>query len=421
MKRVLLLMSVGIALSAPNTHAAEPSLEEKLEILQKEIDQIKKQMGERKESQTPAVSYEQDTGGGGHHAPSWTERFKASPARTIVGGYGEAIYNNFRDSSQKDQADLRRTILFLGHKFNDRLRFNSELELEHSFLEGGKGGEVAMEQAYIEYGLTNQVNLRAGLLLVPLGILNETHEPPTFYGAERNQVESLIIPSTWRELGVALQGEAMPGLEFNAGISTSLNAGKFTEPAKGLRGTRSAGGEAAANDLALFGALNYRGVPGLLLGTGLFTGNTGQNGASNTALKGVSARLTLWDVHARYASGNLDVQALYARGTLGDADKISAATAEVAPKSLYGWYAQAGYHVWKQDTMVLTPFIRYERYNTQNEVAPGFTADPLNNERVTTVGLDFKLHPQVVLKADYQKFGTDGTKDRFNLGIGYMF
>ena len=166
----------------------------------------------------------------------------------------------------------------------------------------------------------------------------------------------------------------------------------------------------------------------MLLGGGVFTGNTGQNGASNAALKGVSARLTLWDVHAKYFRGDWDLQALYARGTLGDAAQVSNALvaasgnpALIAPKAFDGWYTQAAYHVWKRGELSLTPFMRFEKFNTQKVVADGFTADPLNNERVITAGLSFKLHPQVVIKADYQKFRTDSTKDRFNLGLGYMF
>ena len=387
-----------LALGVPTAYAADPSVEEKIEVLQREIDQLKTQMAGSRDGQS---------------APGSQDR--------VIGGYGEVIYNNFRDRGRSDRADLRRFVLFFGHRFNDRLRFHSELEIEHGFVEGGEGGEVAMEQAYLEYGLSPRTNVRAGLMLVPLGMLNETHEPPTFFGVERNQVETLIIPSTWRELGVALQGEATPGLEYNVGVSTSLDAGKFEEPEKGLRETRSGGGEAAANDLGLFAALNYRGLPGLLVGGGLFTGNTAQDGASNAALEGVNGRVTLWDVHARYAVRGWDLQALYARGTLGDAGAISAATGEVAPKSLYGWYVQAAYHLWKRGDLDLAPFVRFERYNTQRSVAEGFSADPLNDERVSSVGVNYYVHPQVVLKADFQNFRADDTKDRFNLGVGYMF
>ena len=399
MRNNLITLAIVCAFGSQQVIAAQPSLEEKLDMMQQEIEALKAQSGGKTAS--------------GHGV--------GGASNTTIGGYGEAIYNNYKDDNVADQADLRRFVLFFGHKFNDRLRFNSELEIEHAWIEGGAGGEVAMEQAYLELGLNEKMNARAGLLLVPMGILNETHEPPTFYGVERNQVESLIIPSTWRELGLALQGEAIPGLEYNFGVSTSLDSGKFDKPAKGLRESRSAGGEAAANDLALFGALNYRGMPGLLVGGSFFRGNTGQDGASNAALKGVDGRLMLMDVHAKYSVGNLELQTLYARGTLGDADQISAATGETAPKSLKGWYGQAAYHVWQQGDMDVAPFVRYERYNTQASVATGYTADPLNDETVTTVGVNFKLHPKVVLKADIQNFKQNNLKDRINLGVGYMF
>lgn len=421
MRKTMLALAITSVFCMEQAVAAQPTLEEKLEILQQEIESLKIQMKNNQGAQNKSSTVSLASDMPANDAATWDKRFNYSQSNTVIGGYGEAIYNNYRDSSVKDQADLRRFVLFFGHKFSDKLRFNSELEIEHSWIEGGAGGEVAMEQAYLEYGLTDKMNARAGLMLMPIGISNETHEPPTFYGVERNQVESLIIPSTWRELGISLQGEVTPGLEYNVGISTSMDMGKFDKPGKGLRESRTAGGEAAANDLALFGALNYRGVPGLLVGGSVFSGNTGQDGASNAALKGVPARLTLWDVHAKYTLGNLDMQALYARGTLNDADKISAATGNVAPKSLYGWYGQAAYHIWKKGDLDVAPFLRYERYNTQAAVAEGYTADPVNNETVTTLGVNFKLHPQVVVKADVQNFKADNKKDRFNLGVGYMF
>ncbi|TCV90362.1 porin [Sulfurirhabdus autotrophica] len=422
MRKKMIALALTSAFFMEQAVAAQPTLEEKLEILQQEIEALKVQMNNNQvaQSKSSTISLASDMPGYDASATGG-KRFDYGQSPTVIGGYGEAIYNNYRDSSVKDQADLRRFVLFFGHKFNDRLRFNSELEIEHSWIEGGEGGEVAMEQAYLEYAISDKINTRAGLMLMPIGITNETHEPPTFYGVERNQVESLIIPSTWRELGLSAQGEALPGLEYNVGISTSLNAGKFKKPENGLRESRTAGGEAAANDLGFFGALNYRGVPGLLVGGSVFSGNTGQDGASNAALKGVAARVTLWDLHANYTVGGLDLQALYARGTMNDADKVSAATGVVAPKSLYGWYTQAAYHVWKKGDFDVAPFIRYERYNTQASVADGYASDPLNNETVTTMGVNFKLHPQVVLKADIQNFKTDNKKDRYNLGIGYMF
>lgn len=418
MRKSILAMAVAAALGGTPAMAAPPTLEEKLDILQQEIEALKSQMAK-------AQSKEAQSGA----APQGIGMNNSTSGGTTIGGYGEVVYNNYRDGSVKDEADLKRFVIFLGHKFNDRLRLYSELEVEHAKADKS-GGEVAMEQAYLEYGLTDKVNARAGMMLMPLGIVNETHEPPTFYGVERNEVESRIIPSTWREIGIALQGEAAAGLEYNIGISTTPDASKYKDSSKGFRDLRTSGRQVAANDLGVFGALNYRGVPGLLLGGAVFSGNTAQDGHGETAkptLAGAKANLTLWDIHAKYSYRDLDLQALYARGTLTDTDKINAAAGlasgsnKAAPKSFYGWYSQAAYHVWKKGDLDLAPFLRYEKYNTQQEVDDGYTKDLNNDETVTTVGVNFKLHPQVVVKADFQNYKTDNKKDRLNLGVGYMF
>jgi hypothetical protein len=404
-KKVLAIAAMSTLLATPAL-AQQPTLEQRLEILQQEVDALKAQ--------------------GNTAAPS---AYGSNSGNTTIGGYGEVVLNNYRDGTVKDEADLKRFILFIGHKFNERLRLFSELEVEHAKVDKN-GGEVAMEQAYLEFGLSDKTNARAGLMLMPIGITNETHEPPTFYGVERNEVESRIIPSTWRELGLALQGEAAAGLEYVAGISTTPDASKYKDASKGFRDLRTSGRQAAANDMGVFAALNYRGIPGMLLGASVFSGNTAQDGNGETvkpALADTAARLTLWELHAKYAVGNFDLQALYARGSFTDTEAINSAAGLVAgsdkaaPKSFYGWYAQAAYHVWKDGDYDLAPFVRHERYNTQDAVADGYAKNPLNEETVTTVGMNFSLHPQVVVKADVQNYTADDKKDRINLGIGYMF
>jgi hypothetical protein len=415
-KPALLAALIGLSL---NTHAEPLTIEQKLDALQKEMTSLKQQLAEEKAARAQQV----DT------AVKAAVASNDSAADTTVGGYGEVNYNNYRDGSVKDQIDLTRFVLFFGHKFNDRLRFYSELEVEHALVEEGQG-ELEMEQAYIEYGLSPQANLRAGLMLIPLGITNETHEPPTYYGVERNEVESRIIPATWRELGIALQGRVLDNaLEYNVGIVNSLDASQFENASKGIRQTRSEGFKAAANDLAFFTGINYR-QPGWMLGSGLFVGNTAQDGNGrnpNAFLKGKDARVSLWDVHGKASFGDLDLQALYARGTLSDTLAINNAvglapgSSDAAPKSFYGWYGQAAYHLWKNGDMRLSPFVRYERYNTQASVDPGYAKDPLNDEKLWTLGANFNLSRDVVFKADWQDYKADNTKDRFNLGVGYMF
>jgi len=390
---------------------AAPSTDDRINALSNEIDQLRAE-----------VARQGNSGSG-----------SATGSGTTLGGYGEINYNSrtIADDATADSTpkiDLRRFVIFLGHKYSEDLHFYSELEVEHAVASSEDKGEVELEQAFIDYRLGDSANLKTGLFLIPLGILNETHEPPTYYGVERNFVETLIIPSTWREGGIGIYGEAAQGLRYDLGVTTGFDAGKIDNPNAGIASAHQELQFANASDLSVYGALNYLGLPGLRLGGGVFTGNTGQDGASNPLLRGVSARLTLWDLHGQYRAGNLELQAVYARGTLGDADKVAAALIAasgdptlIAPKMFYGWYGQIAYHVWKKNDADVAPFIRYERYNTQEKIAEGYTANPLDDETVTTVGANVNIHPQVVFKVDYQRFKTDSDKNRYDLGLGYMF
>jgi len=364
------------------------------------------------------------------------ERLKAEVARTrtepaesatSVFGYGEFNYNRFRDDARTSRADLRRFVLGFGHRFDDRLSFNSELEIEHAIASADDHGEIEMEQAYLNYRFSDAVNVKGGLFLIPLGILNVTHEPPTYYGVERNDVETRIIPTTWRELGFGVHGLLAERFKYDAGVTTGFNAAKLDDPSVGIRNAHQEGQLADAKDLSIYGALNYQ-VPGLLAGGGVFTGDTGQNGQSNALLKGVAARLTLWDVHAKYSVAGWDLQALYAQGRLGDADRVNAVTSTAAtpfaaPRALKGWYGQAAYHVYRKGDIDIAPFVRLERFEIrqQEDAAAGLLQDPKNLERVRTIGVNVWLHPQVVVKSDMQRYSEDHTRDRFNIGLGYMF
>ena len=400
-----LFLSLGLC--APLTAFAQASIEQKLEALQQEIERLKGEVSRLRTPQpAPAIS--------------------VAPATSIF-GYGEFNYNRFRDADRTSRADLRRFVFGFGHRFNDRLSFNSEVEIEHAIASADDRGEVEMEQAYLNYQFSDALNVKGGLFLIPLGILNVTHEPPTYYGVERNEVETRIIPTTWRELGFGVHGLFSQSFRYDVGITTGFNAGKLDDPNTGIRSGHQEGQLADAKDLSVYAALNHQ-RPGLLLGGGIFSGNTGQNGQANPLLKGVAARLTLWDLHAKYSFAGWDLQALYARGKLGDADRVNlvtsaAATPFAAPRSLKGWYGQVAYHVYRNGDFDVAPFFRLERFEIrqQEDAALGVFQDPNNLERVRTYGVNFKVHPQVVLKTDVQRYSTDHTKDRFNVGLGYMF
>jgi hypothetical protein len=228
-------------------------------------------------------------------------------------------------------------------------------------------------------------------------------------------------------MGFGVHGLVGLGFKYDVGLTTGFNSGKLGDPSFGVRDAHQEGQLADAHDLSVYGALNYQ-APGLLVGTGVFTGNTGQNGQANPLLKGVAARLTLWDLHAKYSIAGFDLQALYAAGKLGDADRINAVTSTAAmpfaaPKSLKGWYGQVAYHVYRRGDLDVAPFVRLERFEIrqQEDTTLGLFQNPKNLERVRTVGVNFKIHPQVVLKTDIQHYQVDSNKNRFNVGLGYMF
>src|SRR6267143_3819362 len=419
-------LAVALAAASPNAPAfGQAPVEDKLQILQQEIDDLKAQA--RKAAppmQQPAPPYSPD------FSSLLGRSLELGSGGTNIVGYGEVGYSKFRQSGNAS-ADLRRFVFGFNHRFDERLTFHSEIEVEHAIVSKDDNGEAEIEQAWRNYKVSDAANVKGGLFLIPLGILNETHEPPTYYGVQRDQVETRIIPTTWRELGAGIHGIVSEGLRYDVGITTSFDSGKLDERTTGIRTGHQEGQQANARDLAVYGALNYR-RPGLLVGGGVFTGNTGQNGVSNPALQGVSARLTLWDMHAQYRLGRLDLQGLYAAGTLGNADKVTAAIlaaaptpadAFAAPKTLKGGYVQAAYHVYKQGDFDVAPFIRFERIDIkqQQDSANNLFQDPDNNERIRTIGVNFWVHPQVVLKADVQRYATDKSQDRFNLGLGFMF
>jgi hypothetical protein len=383
------------------------SIEDKIDMLQEEITQLKIQAERAEKSQGSGASLSD---------------------KTTVGGYGELHYNNFSGDTpagvtrSKDEIDFHRFVLYFGHRFNDWISFKSELELEHSNTENA--GQVELEQAYLDFNFSEKVNAKAGIFLMPLGFINETHEPPTFYGVERNIVETRIIPSTWWEAGASLYGELTPGFKYQAGLTSSLSAEHFDDFAtKGVREGRRNVSEAPAENIAFSGRLDYSGVPGVTVGASVFTGNTGQDNDNLDA----DARLTLWDVHARYNIDKLDVRALYAQGHLSDAADINTAFASVnneVAEQFYGWYVEAAYKVWEKDNQSVAPFVRYEKWDTQDELASNTVRDSASNNHVWTVGANYWPDPQVVLKMDYQNYDKpDGDKGdkRFNLGLGYMF
>ena len=356
---------------------------------------------------------------------------------TTIGGYGEISYNGYLKDSSRNQADLKRLVLFVGHRFSDKLSFTSEIEVEHAVASSGDQGEVAIEQAYLDYAFSPAANLKAGLFLMPFGFLNRNHEPPVFYGVERNEVETRIIPSTWREGGIGLYGSTPFGLSYDVGVTTGFDVAKFDDAGAPLAGSHQELQLAKASSLSFYGSLEYQGIQGLLVGGAVFSGNATHNNADFKAdnglpdFSGITSRVTLWDVHARWQHRGFDLQALYARGTISRSaaldsvlENYNAANGTdlpLAPSAFYGWYVQGAYSFALGGNATLDPFVRYEKFDTQARLPLGLLSDPVNRDRVLTTGFSFHPLHDVVVKVDYQKFFENKDNDRINLGLGYMF
>ena len=344
---------------------------------------------------------------------------------TVITSYGEINYNRPRDGKNA-QTDLRRFVLGVQHRFDDKTKLVTEIEVEHAIASADDSGEVEIEQAYVERQLSPAWALRAGLFLMPIGLLNENHEPTAFYGVERNFVETAIIPSTWREGGLQAVGSFGNGLTLQFGASTGFDLNKWDAAStEGLESPLGAIHQelqlARSRNLALFGAVNWRGVPGLLLGGGVFSGGATQGQTAT------SSRVTLWDLHARWTPGAWDLSALYARGSISNTAALNlpmVGNPTLIPAGFDGAYLQAAYKLWSQGDFAFSPFVRWERFNTARRYADlgaGLTPDAAAAERVYTLGANLQVAQGIVLKADVQKFKSSRDLDRVNLGLGWSF
>jgi len=405
----------------------EAELARKLEQLAAELATVKAQLAtlqQQRAQAQPAPAAAVPAAAAQAAAPAMP-RPTAGPA-TVFSGYAELNYNRPTDKTENTQADLRRFVLGLQHRFSETTKMAGEIEVEHAVSSSDDPGEVEIEQAYVEHQLGPVWGLRGGLFLIPAGLLNENHEPTAYYGVERNFVETAIIPTTWREGGVQLFGQFDNGITLQTGVTTGFDLSKWDATAtEGIESPLGAIHQemalARARDPALFGAVNWRGIPGLLVGGSVFSGTATQGQGST------SSRVTLWDAHARWNPGRLDLSALYARGTISNTAALNAplvGNPTLIPSAFDGYYVQGAYKAWTRNDYSLTPFVRWERFNTGKgyaDLGPGLTPAPLRTETVWTAGASFQLTPGVVVKADYQWFRVADDADRFNLGLGWSF
>ncbi|MGJ8654003.1 MAG: porin [Opitutaceae bacterium] len=321
--------------------------------------------------------------------------------KTSVGGYGE-LHANFYENAD-NQIDFHRFVLFFNHEYNDWITLFTEFELEHSLAGDDKPGEVELEQAFIRMDWSESFSSDAGIFLMPVGILNETHEPNTFYGIERNNVESRIIPSTWWEAGLKGNYRFGNGISLDGGITSGLDISETGV----IRGARQKVAQAVNNEAAFVGRVKYTGVAGLEVAASVFY----QDDMAQSASADISGLLS--EAHVDYTYEGFRIRALYARWDLDG-------TLDSDAESQYGYYFEPSYR-WELSERYgdLGVYFRYSNYEY-------YTGSALSDNEIYELGINWWPTPNVVFKADIQdisesdQYSSKGDSV-FNLGVGYQF
>lgn len=412
-------------------------LERKLDLLTDELARVRDQV---------TVPEEKELSGAYGFGPAASKVYGTDRGLSI-GGYGEFFYRNFIGDSgsgsdsvegvsisdqQLDRADALRLVLYLGYKFTDNIVFNSEIEFEHAFIgeatESAGSGEVRVEFAALDFFFRDWVNARAGVLLMPMGFLNEVHEPPFYYGVSRPETETRIIPSTWSEMGAGLFGKIGETLEYRAYVVNGFNARGFTD--SGIRDGRQNANRALAEDVAFVGRLDWAPTPEWLVGGSFYYGDSGQD----QTVGGIDipgAALAVVEGHVQWRYEQWQARALFAYNQLSDARELNVALGRalnrpIAEKML-GGYVEIAYDLWPDlfgsFDRSLSPFLRVEYVDTQWDVPSGFSPNRRNSYWLYTPGIQFKPHPNVALKLEYRNFDPrDGERpDELSFGMGFAF
>ena len=343
-----------------------------------------------------------------------------------VGAYGELTYN--QPEALNGELDVQRLVLLFGYKFNDKTQFVTEVEFEHV-------EEVFIEQAFINYNVAPNVNLRGGLMLVPMGIINEFHEPTTFNGVERPSLDNVIIPTTWREIGIGVSGrfnEISLGYQayiFNGFKSTSFDGeggvNGYLNGSNGLRSGRQKAIQSTVDSPTLSMKFDYYGIPGLRLGLSGYFGDT-QAEDDVEEIDGANIGISMIGLDARYAYQRFTARGQFVNGSLSGTEAYNNLTGKDLGSQLQGWYLEAAYNVLPQNkAQRLFAFARYEQYDTHASTEGTLQQNNAYNRNDLTTGLSYHLAPGVVLKGDYQfrdnAVSGGDVANRLNFGIGVWF
>jgi Phosphate-selective porin O and P len=348
-----------------------------------------------------------------------------SPSQTgPISGYMDFHFN--KGEAEDGVLDFHRFVLIVNHSFTPRIRFVAEVELEHAFVEGlEERGELELEQAYVDFLLTRSFNVRAGMLLVPMGIINERHEPPVYMGVERPFVDTVIIPSTWFENGAGMFGEIGRGFRYRAYVMAPLNALEFSAD-EGIRNGRQKGSRSDVRNVAYTGRVEWVGVPGLTLGASAWSGK------SSFLAPRLDVQVRVGEADVRYKRNRLEVRGEFAQVWIDDAERLNLTAGQltgVSPniaRELRGFYAEGAYRVWQRGAgRDVVGFARYENFDTQFRMPSGYIPLKQFDRDAWIAGAAYYPDPDIAVKVDYvwqrSLSSVIIAPNGFNIGIGWWF
>ncbi len=363
-----------------------------------------------------------------------------SENKLTIGGYGQLDYNQplDKDVYKNGLLDVHRLVLLFGYKFNERTNFITEIEFEHV-------NEVYVEQAFVNYKINKWLNFRGGLLLIPMGLVNEYHEPTTFNGVNRTMVDSKIIPTTWRELGAGFAGSFNEiSLKYQAYVVNGFNGyngNALINGSDAFRKARQKGIKSYISSPNFTSKVEYFGVRSLNIGASVYLGSTQSalyNNISRTD-QALIARadssvlgLSMMSVDAKYSRSGIQLRGQVVYAAIGNSESYNTfaknnGTNKGIGSAINGYYLEAGYNVFHHtaiDDSELIPFIRYEKYNTHYKTDAVTTQNESYNNSLIVTGLGWKISQGAMLKADMEFAKNELTqqyKKTLNLGIGVWF
>lgn len=355
--------------------------------------------------------------------------------KLMFGGYAQIDFRQplINGEFNNGKLDIHRMVILMAYRFNDRISFMSEIEIEHA-------SEVYLEQAYMNFRIKNWLQIRAGLMLIPMGIINENHEPPTYNGVRRPSLDYYVVPTTWREIGFGITGNIQAwSLNYQLYVINgvvSYDGGAKLNGLYGIRKGRQKGISSIIGSPNFTGRVEYFGLKSLKIGASGYIGKTQSTLNSKVGTDDHAAidsrdssivDMSMIGIDARYDVTGFSFRVQYNYAAFSNTMAYNTFTGSDLGSSMMGFYVEGAYNVFhlvKSVKHQLTPFVRYENYSTQYTVDESISINQAYHREEIIVGIGWKPISNVVVKADYQWVRPKSVSTFtgiINLGVGLMF